>query len=119
MEIRQYDKMASQDRNEYVADLLIGTQKVLIDRGRSDLAAQVNNFFTEIPAGDDVPFRIYLARARVADDERAVQDPNAHRLHVEDAMLVTIQKYNLPLSQDFVRGFRAINNNFQPKSPPQ
>ena len=124
MEIRLYDKMASQDRNEYVADLLTGTQKVLIDGGRSDLAAQVNNLFTEIPAGDDVPlgiteFRSNLARARVADAERAAKDPNAHRLHVEDAMLVTLQKNNLPMSQDFVRGFRAINNNFQPKLPPQ
>ena len=124
MEIRLYDKMASQDRHEYVADLLTGTQKVLIDGGRSDLAAQVNNLFTEIPAGDDVPlgiteFRSNLARARVADAERAAKDPNAHRLHVEDAMLVTLQKNNLPMSQDFVRGFRAINNNFQPKLPPQ
>ncbi len=72
MEIRQYDKMASQDRNEYAADLIDGTQKVLIDEGRSDLAAQVNNLFTEKPAGDDVPlgiteFRSNLDLARIAD----------------------------------------------------
>jgi hypothetical protein len=124
MEIRQYDKMASQDRNEYVAELIEGAQKVLIDEGKSDLAAQVNNLFTETPAGDDVPlgiteFRSNLDRARVADAERAAQDPNAHRLEVEDAMLVTFKKNNIPMSQDFIRGFRAVTGNFRPKFPPQ
>lgn len=123
MEIRQYDKMASQDRNEYVASLVIGAQKVLIDEGKRDLAAQVNNLFAETPAGDDVPIGITefgsnLDRARVADAKRAAQDPKAHRLEVEDAMLVTLKKNNIPLSQDFIRDFRAINKDFQPKLPP-
>jgi hypothetical protein len=120
MEIRQYDKMESQDRNEYIADLLTGTQKVLNDEGRSDLAARVNNLFTEKLGGDDLPLGLVefgknLALARVADAERAAQDPNAHRLEIEDAMLVTLQKNNIPLSRDFVRAFRAINSNFRPK----
>jgi len=45
------------------------------------------------------------------------KDPKAHRLEVEDAMLVTLQKNKIPLSRTFVQAFRAINNNFQPKSP--
>jgi hypothetical protein len=60
-----------------------------------------------------------VAAARVADAERAAKDPNAHRLEVEDAMLVTLQKNNIPMSRPFVQAFRAINTNFQPKSPPE
>jgi hypothetical protein len=123
MEIQKYDKMASQDRNEYVADLVIGVQKVLIEEGQDDLAAKINNLFTEKLGGDDLPLGLVefdknLALARVADAERALQDPKAHRLEVEDAMLVTLQKNNVPMSRTFVAAFRAINNNFQPQSPP-
>jgi hypothetical protein len=56
-----------------------------------------------------------LARARVADAERAAQVPNAHRLEIEDAMLVTLQKNNIALSQAFVKAFRAINSDFKPR----
>ena len=124
VEIRQFDKMATQDRSDYVASLVIGTQQVLTDEGRPDLADQIHKLFTETPVGDEASigmteFMRNLARARVADAERAAKDPNAHRLEVEDAMLVTLQKNNIPPSSAFVRDFRAINNNFQPKSPPQ
>jgi hypothetical protein len=64
-------------------------------------------------------FTSNLDRARVADAERAAQDPKAHRLGVEDAMLVTLQKNNIPLSRTFVQDFRAINDHFQPNLPPQ
>ena len=43
-----------------------------------------------------------LAKARLADAQRALQNPNAHRLEVEDAMLVTLKKNNIPLSEDFI-----------------
>jgi hypothetical protein len=38
-------------------------------------------------------FMLDLAKARLADAQRALQDPNAHRLEVEDAMLVTLKIY--------------------------
>ena len=57
-----------------------------------------------------------LAKARLADAQRALMDPNAHRLEIEDAMLVTLKKNNIPLSQDFIRAFRALNMDFKPKS---
>jgi hypothetical protein len=122
MEIRQFDKMAIPDQSEYVGLLVQGAEQVLRDEGRADLAAQVDHLFTTTDPGDahtigSVEFERNLALARVADAERAAQDPNAHRLEVEDAMLVTLKKNNIPLSQDFIRDFRAINNNFQPKLP--
>jgi hypothetical protein len=120
MEIRQFDKMATQDRSDYVASLVIGTQQVLTDEGRPDLADQIHKLFTDTPVGDEASigmteFMRNLARARVADAERAAQVPNAHRLEIEDAMLVTLQKNNIALSQAFVKAFRAINSNFRPR----
>ena len=120
MEIRLYDKMASDDQTEYVADLIEGAEKALTDEGRPDLAAQISKLFTTNIGGDKVSvgsaeFTRNLAAARVADAERAAKDANAHRLEVEDAMLVTLKRNNIPLSQDFIKAFRAINKDFQPK----
>jgi hypothetical protein len=122
MEIRQFDKMASQDQNDYTIALMVGMQKVLIDEGRSDLADQIHTLFTETPAGDVAPigvteFESNVDLARVADAKRVTQDPSAHRLEVEDAMLVTLKKNNIPLSENFIKNFRAVNNGFRPKLP--
>jgi len=116
MEIQQYDKMALQDRADYVGDLIVGAQKVLIDEGRSDLADQVHNLFTETPAGDAVPlgmteFSRNLDRARLADAKRAAVDPNARRLEVEDAMFVTLKANNIQLPDSFF----AVMKDFKPK----
>ena len=124
MEIRQYDKMASDDQAEYVADLVEGAEKVLTSIGNSDQAARVSKLFTTNLGNDKISigsaeFNRNLALARVTDAERVAKDPNAHRLEVEDAMLVTLKKNNIPLPPEFIRGFRAINNGFQPKSPAQ
>ena len=124
MEIRQFDKLADQDQSEYIGGLIVGAENVLAGNGKPDLAAQIKHLFTTKMPGDAdvmgmVEFERNLALARVADAQRAAQDPNAHRLEVEDAMLVTLQKNNIPLSRDFVRGFRAINVGFRPKLPPQ
>jgi len=120
MEIRQFDKMAQQDQHEYISNLFGGAQKVLIDEGRSDLAAKVQKLFTEIPAGDDIPlglteFSRNLDRARLADAKRAAQDPNARRLEVEDAMAVTLKANRIEVPQSFF----TVASGFKPKSPPQ
>jgi hypothetical protein len=113
MEILQFDKMAVGDQSEYVASLVGGGEQAFKDEGRSDLAAQVDHLFTTTDPGDthtigNVEFQMNLALAREADLKRAAQDPNAHRLEVEDAMLVTLKKNNIPLSKDFIRRFRAL-----------
>lgn len=123
MEIQQYDKMSNDDQSEYVALLVGGAEQAFKDEGRADLAAQVDHLFTTTDPGDAhtigvVEFQMNLALAREADDKRAAQDPSAHRLEVEDAMLVTLKKNNIPLSQDFIKALRAVNSGFQPKFPP-
>ena len=122
MEIRQYDKMAGPDQDEYIAEVIQGAEKVWTDEGKLDLSAQVSKLFTTHLGNDQISvgmteFSRNLERARLADTERAAQDTKAHRLEVEDAVLVTLKKNNIPLSEDFIRAFRAVNASFQPKLP--
>ena len=102
MEIEKFDKMADADQGEYVANLVVGAQKVLRDEGRADDAEKVHHLFTtKDPEGDVsiglTQFEILLARARVHDLERIATDPNARRLKVEDAMFVTLKKNDIIL----------------------
>ncbi len=46
MQIQQFDKMAGDDQDEYVAELIIGAQQVLKDAGSTALAEQVHTLFT-------------------------------------------------------------------------
>ncbi len=124
MEIQQFDKMSQDDRAEYISELISGAEKALTAEGKADQAEKIENLFTtNAPDGNTSigmsQFMLDLAKARLADAQRALKDPNAHRLEVEDAMLVTLKKNYIPLSQDFIRNFRALNRNFQPKHPSQ
>ena len=119
MQIQQYDKMAAQDQHDYVNALVVGAQKVLIDEGRSDLAAQVQDLFTKIPPGDSISlgleeFETNLAQARIFDAETHAKDHNAQRVEVEDAMAITLKKNKIDLPDSFF----TVNSDFQPKFPP-
>ena len=118
MQIRQFDKMANPDQDDYVVELIQGAQQVLTDTGRSSDADKVRYLFTTNDAGDKISigmteFELNLARARVADAKRAEQDPNAQRLEVEDAMAVTLKKNGIELPQSFF----TVMSNFRPKVP--
>jgi len=45
MEVRQFDRMAEDDRADYVSELIQGAEKVLTDADRADKAAQVSHLF--------------------------------------------------------------------------
>jgi hypothetical protein len=120
MEIRQFDKMAGQDQDEFIAELVQGAEKVLTDEGKPDLAAQVSHLFTTNDPGDRISigmteFMRNLARARVADVKRIENDPNARRLEVEDAMIVTLKKNGIELPPSFL----TVAKDFKAKLPPQ
>jgi hypothetical protein len=120
MEIRQFDKMAEHDQDEYVAGLVLGAQRVLREQGKSDLAEQVHVLFTKKdPQGEAstgmLQFDLLLDRARLADLERIKKDPKATRLEVEHAMILTLQKNNIALPQSFMH----VADQFKPKLPPQ
>ena len=116
MQIQQFDKMAKQDQNDFIGDLIGGAQKVLIDEGRSDLAAQVQKLFTEIPPGDQISlglneFESNLELLRIADAKNAAAHPNDPRVEVEDAMAATLHKNHIELPDSFF----TVNKNFKPR----
>jgi hypothetical protein len=118
MEIEQFDRMAGQDRQDYMDLLVQGAQKVLIAQGRKDDAAKVNKLFTEIHSGNvfpdgEIAYEENLDRARVADVKKRAEDPTARRLEVEDALFVTVRKAGIVLPPSFFT-FAA---NFKPKLP--
>jgi hypothetical protein len=120
MEIRQFDKMVQQDRNEYIADLVLGAQKTLTAAGQADQAEKVRQLFTTRLGNDQtsvglVEFMSNLARTRLADAQNVAKDPNAQRLEVEDAMAFTLHKNGIELPDSFY----TVASNFHPKYPPQ
>jgi hypothetical protein len=52
LEIQKFDKMDEQDQNEYVAELVLGAQKILTDAGKTDHAANVEKLFTTVLGND-------------------------------------------------------------------
>ena len=80
IEIQQFDKMASEDKGEYVSGMVGGAEQVFKDEGRADLAAKVEDLFTRTLPGDQIAVGIgevhlHLARARVADLRNLEKNP--------------------------------------------
>ena len=119
IEIRQFDKMAEQDRDEYIADLVQGAEKVLTDAGKADQAAKVSKLFTTLLGNDQasvglVEFNSNLARTRLADAQNLAKDPNAQRLEVEDAMAFTLHKNGIEVPDTLY----TVLSGFKPRFPP-
>lgn len=118
MEIEKFDKMAAEDQSDYIVLLIEGAQQVLTHDGKRDLAAKVHTLFATILPGDrdplgSVEFERNLARARVADIDNLLKDPNAARLEVEDAMAVTLKKNGIELPNTFF----DVAKDFRPRHP--
>jgi hypothetical protein len=120
MEIRQFDKMADRDQAEYLGLLVQGAEKGLIDQGRTDLAAKVDQLFTKTPPGDRMPlgmteFERNLAIVRLDDANNAEKHPNDPRSEVEDVMAITLENNHVPLPDSFF----TVAKHFKPRYPPQ
>jgi hypothetical protein len=116
MEIPQFDRMATSDQGAYIAFLIASAQQALKDERRDDLAAQVRKLFTVRHPGDTLSVGMQtletnLAHARAVDAQTHAQDPQAERLDVEQALIVTLkwQGINLP------KRFRQATARFKPK----
>ena len=121
MEIQQFDKMAQDDRADYVSALIQGAEKVLTDEGRSDMAAKVSHLFTTNAPNGNVSigmsqFMVTLAVLRVKDAERVAKDPKAQRLEVEDAMALTLQQNGNGI--ELPDSFFTVASGFKPKHSP-
>ena len=118
MELPQFDKMAQNDQAEYISELVSGAEKILTNEGKADQARKVENLFTtNAPDGTTSigmsQFMLDLAKARLADAQRALKDPHAQRLEVEDVMAVTLQRNGIEMPDSFF----SVNSGFTPKSP--
>lgn len=74
MEIQQFDRMAAEDQQHYVAFLVKEAEQLLIANGHRDLAAQLHRLFYEIPSGEHrsvgaIQFEKHLASARAFSAE--------------------------------------------------
>jgi len=120
MEIRQFDKMAGPDQDEYIAELIQGAEKVLTDEGKPDLSVKVSKLFTTHLGNDQISlgmteFSINLKRARLIDVQNVAKDPHAQRVEVEDALFATLKKNGIELPDSFF----TVASGFRPKYPPQ
>jgi hypothetical protein len=117
MQIRQFDKMAGPDQDAYVVELVQGAERVLNEAGKTADAQAIHKLFTTndtngVSVGMN-EFMLTLALARKADADRVIKDPNATRLEVEHAMIVTLKKNSIELPQSFMH----VADNFRPKLP--
>ena len=118
MPIEQFDKLAITDQGDYVALLLQGAQKILVDAGKGDQAVKLNRLFSEVPPGNQMSigmleFEANLANVRVLDAERYAKDHSVMRLEVEQAMALTIRRNGIVLTPAFMH----VADNFRPKLP--
>ena len=116
MLIRQFDKMADRDQADYIGDLIVGAEKVLVDTGKPALAAQVERLFTTKLGNDAdtigmVEFERNLAITRADNADHPQDQPS----EVEDAVVITLENNHIELPDSFY----DVNKNFRPKLPPK
>jgi hypothetical protein len=102
MPFSQFDKMSIYAQAEFIAMMVDATVNALRTDGEADLANRVDTLFREILPGDKISLGIgvleqNVARARLADLQRVEKDPQARRLDVEDALLVTLRRQPTPI----------------------
>ena len=117
MPYRQFDTMSVLDQAEYIAVMVYTTQAVLRNSGGANYAAQIEQLFATVKPGDSISDGLAelegnIDQLRVHDDERVAKDPKARRLDVEVALLVTLKKNNIPITQPFVNAVNNVLANF-------
>jgi hypothetical protein len=99
----QFDVMSDDAKTEFVTDMVDRTEQALRDEGKADLAGKNGAAFVDIAPRDRLSLGMVelernIARARVADLHGLEKDPKAKRVYVEDALLVTLEKNGIELS---------------------
>ena len=110
MQIHQFDKMADYDQNEYVSELIMGTQQVLIDAGNLALAERVHTLFRTKKNPAD---RMSIGMADFVANLARGRDSHAGPLEVEDALIVTLRNNGI----DLLPSFLTVNKDFKPRHP--
>lgn len=111
MEIRQFDRMAAEDQQHYVAFLVTEAQKLLVEQGRGDLAARVHQLFRDIPPGEqlspgEAQFRKHLDGLL----EHVGQVPGV-TFQIEEVLLLTMTRNGIGTSRRFSRDLAQATRN--------
>ena len=121
MEIQMFDDMATQDQRDYLKFLVKGAQKVLIEQGRRDLAAKVQQLFHEIHPGDhrslgEAQFEASLGKMRAF----IAENPNSPlRFQFESVLIQTLYNNGIQPSREFQKRLAQVvrEKPFWPKLP--
>jgi len=114
LEIFQYDRLASQDQARFASGLVHGAMDILTKAGHADQARKVAHLFPDPEHAAATPaFRAALAQERAVDAKRSVEQPEATRLEVEDAMLELLKKDGIALPDSFY----TVNRDFRARLP--
>ena len=114
LEIYQYDRLAAQDQARFVSGLMRGAMDILTKTGHADQARKIAQLFPDPDhATATAVFKAALAQERDADDKRAIVEPDATRLEVEDAMLELLKKDGIALPDSFY----TVNRDFRARLP--
>ena len=119
MDIVQFDQMTNQDRQAFLDSLSRDAETVLEKEGRSADAQKVHHLFNDIRPGDNLPvgeaeLELNLDSARVRDDEKHIQNPNAPRVQVEVALVETLSKNGIQVTPDFIKALMQLTGTFRP-----
>jgi hypothetical protein len=114
LEIWQYERLAAQDQSRFVSGLVHGAMDILTKAGHADQAQKVAHLFPYPDRATAAPaFKAALAQERAVDDKRAIEQPDATRLEVEDAMLELFKKNGIALPDSFY----IVNRDFRARLP--
>ena len=114
LEIWQYDRLAAQDQSRFVSGLVHGAMDILTKAGHADQARKVAHLFPDPDRAAATPvFKVALAQEREVDEKRAIEQPDATRLEVEDAMLELLKKNGITLPDSFY----IVNRDFRARLP--
>jgi hypothetical protein len=121
--IVQFDKLAISDQGDYVALLLQGAQKILVDAGKGDQAVKLNKLFSDVHPGDQLSIGMLelesnIDNVRLLDAQRYAKDHQAVPLEVEHAMALTLKRNGIELPQSFMHVGDTYKPKLQPSPPP-
>jgi hypothetical protein len=117
MPFQQFDSMNILDQAEYIAVMVFTTQAAFRNSGGANYAAQIEQLFATVKPGDSMSdglaeLESNIDELRVHDIKNVIKDPKARRYDVEIALLVTLKKNNIPITQPFVNAVNNVLVNF-------
>lgn len=114
LEIWQFDRLAQGDQARFVSGLVRGAGTLLTKAGHADQARKVAQTFPDPDrAFASAAFKSALDYERGVDAKRTLEQPDASRLEVEDALLEMFKKNGIILPDDFY----IVNRDFRAKLP--